>query len=82
MMTNRSDPGAGAFHGVKAPFEHATVIGNQFADFIMASGAQPRIEQAVDMTAHDQSFHSLFTVRDRGRSRHDPDRFHRKPLAT
>ncbi|GLR66393.1 hypothetical protein GCM10010909_10730 [Acidocella aquatica] len=53
MMTNRSLPGVGEIRGVNALFERAMLIGKQLADFIMASVALPRIEQAVDMTACD-----------------------------
>jgi len=66
VMANRSTRGLGKPAVGSRASEREDLIGTQSADFIMASGAQPRIEQAVDMTAHDQSFHSLFPLRDRG----------------
>ena len=69
MMTNRSHPGAAEIQGVGAPPERAILIGNQLADFIMASAVPSHHEQAGDMTARDHRLVHFHLAR-RGRSRH------------
>jgi hypothetical protein len=66
MMTNRSHPGVDVIRWANALVERAILIGNQLADFIMASVALPRIEQAVDMTACDDRLVPLLPLRDGG----------------
>ena len=44
MMTNRSHPGVDVIRWANALVERAILIGNQLADFIMASVALPRIQ--------------------------------------